>query len=192
MPSVRSHPICPWEVASWILLLPAINLRNSTSEHTEFDHNLLRKVSVSVWIYWLSPLKVSDGKIYLSYIKNVAFGTQLKSFNQMKFSFICVAAHMKFNRMNSVREDEKVISTDWKNPPEFHLKNFHLVEKIQPDEIHSVDTTKISALAKEEKAFSSLPWKKDKALLGKTLNTNLGKYNFKRNFNSFRNRTLIL
>ena len=40
---------------------------------------------------------------------------------------------------------KKSFSTDWKNPPKFHLKNFHLVEKIQPDEIHSVDTTKISA-----------------------------------------------
>ena len=140
MPSVRSHPICPWEVASWILLLPAINLRNSTSDHTEFDHNLLRKVSLSVWIYWLSPLKVSDGKIYLSYIKTVAFGTQLKSFNQMKFSFICVAAHMKFNQMNSVQEDEKVIfnrlkkstkispqkfSSGWKNSTRWNSFGWH-------------------------------------------------------------------
>ena len=109
MASVRLHPIGLWEVASWILQLPAINLRNSISEHTEFDHNLLWKVSQSVWIYWQSPLEVSDGKIYLSYLKTVAFGTQLKSFNRMKFSFKCAAAHMKFNQMNSVREDEKVI-----------------------------------------------------------------------------------
>ena len=140
MASVRSHPIGPWEVASWILQLPAINLRNNISEHTKFDHNLLWKVSQSVWIYWLCPLKVFYGKIYLSYIKTVAFGTQLKSFNLMKFSFICAAAHMKFNQMNSVPEDEKVIfnrlkkstkispqkfSSGWKNSTRWNSFGWH-------------------------------------------------------------------
>ena len=64
----------------------------------------------------------------------------------MKFSFECVAAHMKIKQMNLVREDDKVNFNRQKNSTKISLKKFIWLKRFNQNKIHSLDTTKIYRL----------------------------------------------